>query len=620
MAFNTAFASCFLTVADHAGPAMQQVKRRRVELEMSDKASSAEDVSTAGIGQPSEPEVPHRKEDPEEAALQAGPIQVQFDDVAPGAAQQGDCLSIQLVNPVQMLNEQLNYINSVASAWLAKGSGYYLLTAAQWAKTPRESLVCLLPGSTVHTILCLFLASLSKTASPEVLLHMWNKYKRNSLLALVDPAYKEELSWKALFSQGKGKGRKQAHLDSIFLGVIQMPWHPQAVEAARSEEPQGEVAPGKLEGHLELEDLWHVSLANMGLVPYPPFADIVEALNRQSRVLAESSIAFAIGYARTSSEGKASERSTSFQRQLDSFSKVVAVSPVNGVCMVPLCVAYNPKGEASHLPMMNQHRPYASRVWQLLHEPAPLLRIVMKCLQPCISRCLKGSSLQYCIVESISRFSRDIAYGIEDFRSLVCQAGARLYSVKEPHVFQYVAEPVHMRCGVLEWWPPHTMIGLSSLLLQAHLERALIADRTRRGREDIVRRTTSLLTPYGKNGSGQRSLCHVFQFHKEFALKLMNCSSPWGDAMKQLVDVVNAWTSTLPAEVLAYLGPKAKVSLKALATIKQKVYTVWLQDGSPDDLDAWLESHLTPELAQRSHELVSRVAMSRHRHRLHRRP
>ena len=211
----------------------------------------------------------------------------------------------------------------------------------------------------------------------------------------------------------------------------------------------------------------------------------------------------------------------------------------------------------------------------------------------------------------MSRFSRDVAHGINDFRTLACGPQVRLFSIREPYVFHYLPDALPMKYGVVEWWPPFTMAALTNVLLQANQERSILADRTKRGREEIINSTSDILTPLGKNGSGQRSLCHVHTFHREFTAKLLRCPSPWGEPMKQLVEAVNAWVPTLPQRVLDYLGPKSTATVKALATIKAKINVLWMQAGSPEDIDAWIESQLSPEILQKGESIIKGIPQKR---------
>ena len=81
--------------------------------------------------------------------------------------------------------------------------------------------------------------------------------------------------------------------------------------------------------------------------------------------------------------------------------------------------------------------------------------------------------------------------------------------------------------------------------------------------------------------------------------------------MKQLVEAVNAWVPTLPQRVLDYLGPKSTATVKALATIKAKINVLWMQAGSPEDIDAWIESQLSPEILQKGESIIKGIPQKR---------
>ena len=495
-------------------------------------------------------------------------------------------------------------IAETSSKWLALGKACFTMPLVAWTSVPRLSISTLFPPLTAEVAkgLCISHLANGLECTRKV---RWGA-KKELLLKLLDIRYKPQSSWEELFSIEQGKVKKQRHMDEIFQGVIQMPWHhlPEPVHI----EPQ---QPDAICKGLELSTQWETGLANSGVIPCPSYEEVLEHLHSHFKHHSGKDPVFSLYYARTSSEGKASDKSSSFKRQQHAFLTSTPPS-FDGVPAIALGIVYNPKGEASFLPLANEHRPYASKLWSLLHQPSPLLEFVNNCFGPCVGHSLHGACLKYLIVETVSRFSRDVAYGIEDFRQLACGPRVRLSSIKEPFVFHYLGEPVHMKCGVLEWWPPYTMGALANVLLQAHQERSSLADRTQKGREEIIKTTSNILTPHGKSGSGQRSLCHIFAFHNKFDLKLLQCTSQWGNAMRQLVQEVNAWVPSLPLDVRLYLSSKSTVSLKSLATIRQNIHTLWMRDGSPEDMPSWLHTVLTPEMDLKSQSLVAGLSHKRH--------
>ena len=78
--------------------------------------------------------------------------------------------------------------------------------------------------------------------------------------------------------------------------------------------------------------------------------------------------------------------------------------------------------------------------------------------------------------------------------------------------------------------------------------------------------------------------------------------------MRGLLQEVNAWILSQPPEVIAYFGEKRNVSMKALVTIKQKLDAFWKEEGSFEDVAAWLQGQLTEELAQKSADLIKGLA------------
>ena len=267
--------------------------------------------------------------------------------------------------------------------WVALGIASFTISLDQWARVPRLSLLDLFPSLSASRVTDLFLAHLMAYGQSRTRMYRWDKDKSKPLLCLLDPSFLPHLSWHAIFSSGKGFARKQQHLDEIFQGVIQMPWHTKGNVAA--EEPVAHLPAAVEDPEFDLSVQWATSLATMGLVPFPQYEDIMEQLQAHCNLHANKCAVFSIFYARTSSEGKASDKSSSFLRQKLAFSSGYEVPKFDGVHAVPLCISYNPTGEPSFLPMASPHRPYAAKLWQLMHDPSPLIRLVEHCFQPCLA-------------------------------------------------------------------------------------------------------------------------------------------------------------------------------------------------------------------------------------------
>jgi hypothetical protein len=191
----------------------------------------------------------------------------------------------------------------------------------------------------------LFLAHLAKSP-PRFHVTKWQKYKHRALLCLLDPSFLPEQSWHTSFSIGKGKSQREAHLDDIFCGVIKMPWHPEPAVVIEEDGPE---APDSQEDP-ELHELWDMTLANMGLIPCPSYDVILEQLHMHYNKHSGKDPVFSICYARTSSEGKAADKTSSYRRQMLSFTSNLNSPSLDGVPAIPLCIVHNPKGEPSFFP------------------------------------------------------------------------------------------------------------------------------------------------------------------------------------------------------------------------------------------------------------------------------
>ena len=278
--------------------------------------------------------------------------------------------------------EQQN-LEQAVSLWKGHGLAAFVLNAEHWHLLPRLSLIQLIPALTDELLLFLFLAHLKGSVAPVNWVQTWNKYHQRNFLILLDPAYLPESSWADIFWRGQGSGRRRAYLDAVFHKIIKMPWH-----AEPAAQPNSMPEASTIVQEISPDEQWPLSLAAMDLIACPPFEIILEEFKLHFSNGIQP--ACAICYARTSSQGKALDRSSSFNRQKAEFFPGRQLRTIQGVPIVPLCLAYNPKGEVSYLPMHDGRRPYAKKVWDLLHNLDPLHELVRKCFHP-----LLGNAIQF---------------------------------------------------------------------------------------------------------------------------------------------------------------------------------------------------------------------------------